>query len=108
LARLVVERPLPEGAMVNVNVPNLPAAELKGVAFTRQSSRRYLSRLERRVDPRGRPYYWLTGEPSPTGGEEGTDEWALASGFISVTPIHLNLTDERLLLDLSTWGLGVT
>ena len=107
LARLVIERPLPEDALINVNVPNLPADQLKGIAFTRQSSRRYLSRLERRTDPRGHPYYWLTGEPSPLDGEEGTDEWALASGFISVTPIHLNLTDDRLLHELSTWGLTV-
>lgn len=107
LAKLIVERRLPEDALVNVNVPNLPAEQMRGVAFTRQSTRRYLSRLEKRTDPRGRSYYWLTGEPAPRGDEEGTDGWALANGFISVTPIHLNLTDDRLLRELGTWGLSV-
>ncbi len=108
LARLVVERRLPDDAVLNVNVPNLPADALKGVALTRQSTRRYKSRLEARTDPRGHSYYWLTGEPEPSGDVEGTDGWAVATGLISVTPIHLNMTDDRLLRELGTWSLSVT
>jgi len=108
LSRLVLERALPADALINVNVPNLPPERLSGVAVTRQGSRRYLSQLERRTDPRGRPYYWLAGEPGPLGDEEGTDSWAVSAGYISVTPIHLNMTSERLLRDLAAWGLTVS
>ncbi len=107
LARLIVERGLTGDAIFNVNVPNLPADALKGVAITRQSWRRYLSRLEKRTDPRGHSYYWLAGEREPMHDEEGTDGWAVAAGFISVTPIHLNMTDDRLLRDLAAWNLSV-
>ncbi|MDR7556214.1 MAG: 5'/3'-nucleotidase SurE [Armatimonadota bacterium] len=105
LARAVATHRLPADAVINVNVPNLPRERIRGVALTRQSTRRYLARLERRTDPRGRHYYWLTGEREPVGDREGTDGWAVARGYISVTPIHLNMTDERLLHDLATWGL---
>ncbi|MDR7522560.1 MAG: 5'/3'-nucleotidase SurE [Armatimonadota bacterium] len=107
LARLLVDRSLPGDALVNVNVPNLPPDQIKGVAVTRQSGRRYLAALEKRTDPRGQAYYWLTGQRDLSGEEEGTDAWALAAGYISVTPIHLNMTDERLLREMSTWGLAV-
>jgi 5'-nucleotidase len=98
---------LPDDTLLNVNVPNLPADEMKGVAVTRQSARRYLSALERRTDPRGMTYYWLTGQRGSTPDEAGTDAWALAAGFISVTPVQLNMTDERLLRALESWGLDV-
>ncbi|MGH2403857.1 MAG: 5'/3'-nucleotidase SurE, partial [bacterium] len=107
LARDIVERRPSGAAIFNVNVPNLPAEGLRGVAITRQSWRRYLSRLEKRTDPRGHSYYWLTGEREPTHDDEGTDGWAVAAGFISVTPIHLNMTDERLLRELEAWNLSV-
>lgn len=108
LARLMAERSFPDDALVNVNLPNLPAEHIKGVALTRQGSQRYLSSLERRTDPRGQAYYWLTGRRDPAGEEDGTDGWALAAGYISVTPIHLNMTDDRLLKELADWNLTVT
>ena len=107
LAGLAVERGLPADTLVNVNVPNLPAEQLKGVALTRQGMIRYLSRLEKRTDPRGQAYYWLTGEREPASDEEGTDGWAVAAGFISVTPIHLDMTDDRLIREMTGWGLTV-
>jgi len=107
LARQMHARQLPADTMINVNVPNVPGEQLKGVVVTRQSSRRYLSRVERRTDPRGESYYWLTGEPEPASDETGTDGWAVTGGYISVTPIHLNMTDDRLLRELSAWELSV-
>jgi 5'-nucleotidase len=106
LARRVAAHRLPPDALINVNVPNLPRERIRGVALTRQSMRRYLARLERRTDPRGRHYYWLTGEREPVDDQEGTDGWAVTRGYISVTPIHLNMTDERLVRELATWGLA--
>jgi len=108
LARRCVDGPLPDDTLLNVNVPNLPVDQLKGVALTRQGARRYLSSLERRTDPRGQTYYWLTGQRQLGPDEEGTDAWALAAGYVSVTPVHLNMTDERLLRELETWHLAVT
>ena len=107
LAQAILREGLPEDTLLNVNVPNLPRAEIRGVAITRQGTKRYISRLEKRSDPRGRTYYWLTGEPAPQQDEEGTDSWALAQGQISVTPIGLDLTSERLRETLSRWVLRV-
>lgn len=105
LAQAIQSHGLPEDTLLNVNVPNLPRDQIKGVAITRQGTKRYVSRLEKRADPRGRTYYWLTGEPAPQQDEAGTDSWALAQGQISVTPIGLDLTSARLRAVLEQWAL---
>ena len=105
LARTMLERGLPDDTLLNVNVPNLPKEEIEGIVITRQGTKRYVSRLEKRTDPRGRTYYWLTGEPAPLPDEEGTDSWALARGRISITPIGLDLTDARLREAMGAWEL---
>jgi 5'-nucleotidase len=103
VARMVLENGLPKGNLLNVNVPCLPANEIKGVKITRQGLRVYRDALVRREDPRGIPYYWIGGEP-PTGiPEEGSDFWAVSKGFISVTPIQLDLTAKTMLDQLSSW-----
>jgi len=107
LVRQVVERGLPEDTLLNVNVPNLPKDQIKGVKITRQGEKRYISTLDKRTDPRGRPYYWLTGAPAPQQDAEGTDSWALALGYISVTPIRLNMTDPDALDALAGWSLRI-
>ena len=102
-----LERGLPKGILLNVNVPHLPADAIKGVRVTRMGLRIYRDELLKRVDPRGKPYYWIGG-PEPTGiEEEGTDIWAVANGYISVTPIHLDLTAHDLLETLADWKLGM-
>jgi 5'-nucleotidase len=105
LARAILDRGLPDDTLLNVNVPNLPKEQIAGIAITRQGTKRYVSRLEKRSDPRGRIYYWLTGEPAPLPDEEGTDSWALAGGRISVTPISLDLTDSDLRRTVEGWEL---
>lgn len=107
LARAILTHGLPEDTLLNVNVPNLPADQIAGVEITRQSAKRYVSRLEKRVDPRGRAYYWLTGQPAPEEDERGTDSWAIAHGRISVTPIGLDLTRDVVVRALQGWGLTV-
>jgi 5'-nucleotidase len=107
VGRRVVEKVLadglPEGVVVNVNVPYLLESELKGYMITRQGLRVYRDALDVRSDPRGKPYYWIGGE-APTGvPERGTDVGALAEGFVSVTPLQLDLTAYRALTDLNTW-----
>ncbi len=107
-ARKVVEQTLrcklPKNTLLNVNVPFLTDEQIKGIAITRQGLRVYRDVLERRVDPRGRPYYWIGGE-APTGvNEEGTDIGALALGYVSVTPLQLDLTNYEAIQTLKDWN----
>jgi 5'-nucleotidase len=91
---------LPPDVLLNVNVPNLPRNQVRGIAATRQGQQRYIYRLDRRSDPRGRTYYWLGGEREPAPDEEGTDSWAVQRGMVSVTPIQMNMTAEGVLRTL--------
>jgi len=89
--------------LLNVNVPFLADDQIRGICLTRQGLRVYHSRLDARSDPRGKPYYWIGGD-APTGvPERGTDVGALAEGFVSVTPLQLDLTAYHALTDLNTW-----
>lgn len=90
---------LPQDTVLNVNVPYGPISEMKGFRLTRQGLRIYRDELVRRLDPRGKPYFWIGGD-APIGVEEpGTDYGALLAGFVSVTPIQLDLTHK----DQKTW-----
>lgn len=107
VARRVLEKVvaggLPEGVVLNINVPYLKEDELKGYMITRQGLRVYRDVLDRRADPRGRPYYWIGGE-APTGiAEEGTDVGALAEGYVSITPLQLDLTNYKAMDVLKKW-----
>jgi 5'-nucleotidase len=108
VARRVVEHVLSdglaEGVVLNVNVPYLREDQLKGYLVTRQGLRVYRDALDRRADPRGRPYYWIGGE-APTGiAEEGTDVGALAEGYVSITPLQLDLTNYKAMEALKRWN----
>ena len=103
IVRRVLEHGLAPDTLLNVNVPYLPDEELRGFQLTRQGLRVYHGRLDEGADPRGRPFYWIGGD-APTGvPEPGTDIGALAAGFVSVTPLHLDLTAYRSLSYLNTW-----
>lgn len=95
---------LPAGVLLNVNVPCIAEAHCKGILITRQGLRVYRDALDERKDPRGLPYYWIGGE-SPTGVDEaGTDFGALTAGYVSVTPLQLDLTARSSLDALNKWG----
>lgn len=107
VARRVVEQViadgLPEGVVLNVNVPYLTESELKGYMITRQGLRVYRDALDVRTDPRGKPYYWIGGE-APTGVDEpGTDFGALRAGYVSITPLQLDLTSYKAMDVLKKW-----
>jgi len=107
VARKVVEKViadgLPEKVLLNVNVPYLKENELKGYMITRQGLRLYRDELDARVDPRGKSYYWIGGEV-PTGVDEpGTDFGALFAGYVSITPLHLDLTHYKAMDVLKKW-----
>lgn len=106
LADRLLREGLPRHTLLNVNAPALPADQLRGVAITRLGIRVYRDELVRRDDPRGRPYYWIGGEaPSGDVKRVGTDIWAVAHGYISVTPIRLDMTAPDLLPVLESWDL---
>lgn len=107
VARRVVEKviadDLPKDIVVNVNVPYLKENELKGFMITRQGLRVYRDELIIREDPRGKPYYWIGGE-SPTGiDESGSDFGALKAGYVSITPLQLDLTNYKSMAVLGKW-----
>lgn len=104
VAAAVLRDGLPNGTCLNINVPYLPLDAVKGITITRMGLRIYHDQLVRRLDPRGRPYYWIGGD-APTGvPDEGTDIGALSTGHVSITPIQLDLTDHALLDALRAWN----
>jgi len=100
LAKEVIVQGMPSDTLLNVNVPNLPREDLKGFLLTRQGKRRYAETMEVRVDPRGKKYYWIGGDDLGFDPEEGTDCVAVHDGLISVTPLHVDLTNYRALQEL--------
>ena len=104
LARNILEHRLSSEVLLNVNVPALPTAEIKGVEITRLGKRHYHDQLIERLDPYGQPYYWLGGPTTAAEEEAGTDLAALGEGKISVTPVHLDLTSPSLIDQLRTWS----
>jgi len=94
--------------LLNVNIPAVKPEEISGVALTRQGIRRYVDVFEKRVDPRGKTYYWLAGElleevePEATP-QHPTDVQAIRDNYITVTPLQYNLTDKAALDCLQTW-----
>lgn len=104
VAARVSKEGLPRNTLLNVNVPYLPLEQIKGVRVTRLGLRVYRDELVRRDDPQGHPYYWIGGE-APTGTpEEGTDVGALNEGYVSVTPLHMDMTAYNLMPEVSEWS----
>ena len=88
----VMEKGLPELVALNVNIPRLPADEIKGIRICHEAKAQWLDCFQKRIDPRGIPYYWLTGKFSCPEPPEGSDEWALANGYVSVVPTSCDFT----------------
>jgi 5'-nucleotidase len=87
-----------------VNIPYLPLDQIKGFRVTRLGLRVYRDRLDQRIDPRGKPYYWIGGD-APTGiPEDGTDFGALHAGYVSISPLQLDLTAYPALQKMHSWN----
>ena len=93
--------------LLNVNVPRGSRRDIKGVQITRLGRREYNDELIRRKDPFGRDYYWIGGAPPSGAGEPGTDLHAVGAGYVSVTPIQLDLTNHDLIDQIAGWSLKV-
>lgn len=100
---LVLAKGLPAKTLLNVNVPAIPANEIKGYKITQQSNVAFRDRFEKRVDPKGRVYYWMTGQIFDPDGEADMDHNAMLDGYISISPIHYRLTNHNFLNELELW-----
>ncbi len=104
IAKYVLRRGLPKGTFINLNIPSLSKEEIRGIKVTRQGKRVYGEPIVENVDPRGRKYYWIGGNELGFLDIENSDIIAVNQGYVSVTPIKLDLTDydflERLNWDL--------
>jgi 5'-nucleotidase len=98
-----LEHGLPDGILLNVNIPYLGQGEIKGYKITSQGQRVYHSRLDQRVDPRGNPYFWISGDAPSGVPRTGTDIGALQSGYVSITPLQLDLTAYPARSGLERW-----
>ena len=86
--------------MLNVNVPNISKKDLKGFVITRQGNQIFKDTFEKRIDPRGHDYFWIKGEMDKNDSSIDYDGKAVSSGYVSITPIHYNITNELFLDDL--------
>lgn len=96
---------LPNGVVLNVNIPKLSKKEIKGIKVCRQANAHWEEEFDKRINPLGREYYWLTGEFVNEDNGEDTDEWALKNGYVSVVPVQFDLTAHHAIKDINSWGL---
>ncbi len=103
ICKTILSDPLPEGVCLNVNMPAIAEPEIKGIRVARQARGCWQEEFEKRKDPMGKTYYWLTGrflnhEPEST----DTDEWAMKNGYVSVVPVSTDMTAYGFLGELKT------
>jgi len=98
----VLEKGLPDGVILNVNIPK---TEIKGVKVCRQAKAVWEERFDKRTNPQGKEYYWLTGDFVNLDKGEDTDEWALKHNYISIVPVQFDLTAHHAIQQLNTWDL---
>jgi 5'-nucleotidase len=105
LVEAIAKRGLGGKAVLNVNLPHRPWETVQGVRFTRLGTRVYSDTLIEKTDPRGRAYYWIGGQDPVWASHEGTDFHAVEHGHVSVTPLSLDLTDYRAVVEMEQWDL---
>ncbi len=103
IVKQTLENGLPKGVVLNVNIPKLAEKDIKGIKVCRQANAHWEEKFDKRTNPLGRDYYWLTGEFINEDKGEDTDEWALHNGFVSVVPVQFDLTAHHAIKDLNSW-----
>ena len=98
-------RGIPKDVVLNVNFPKLQEEEIKGIKICRQAKANWVEKFDKRTNPMGREYYWLTGSFVNQDRGEDTDEWALKEGYISIVPTQFDLTAHHSIQQLNTWNL---
>ncbi|RMH68685.1 MAG: 5'/3'-nucleotidase SurE [Gemmatimonadetes bacterium] len=107
LVKQVLEHGLPQDVLLNVNIPAVDAGEIRGVRITRLGKRTYQNPVVKKEDPRGRNYYWLAGTPVNTDLGTDTDTYAIENDYISITPIHLDLTHYETISHIREWEVNL-
>jgi 5'-nucleotidase len=107
IARQIVEqhlvKPIPTNRLLNINVPDLPFEQLKGTAVTRLGARHHAEEMIKQQDPRGHDIYWLGPPGKEQDAGEGTDFYAVDQGYVSVTPLQVDLTAHESLRSMDNW-----
>ena len=101
----VLKNKLPKGVVLNVNIPKLKEHEIKGIKVCRQADAKWEEKFDKREDPRGRTYYWMSGEFKNLDKGDDTDERALEEGYVSVVPVRYDLTAHHFLGAFRNWEL---
>ena len=102
IAQQVLNNGLPTSTLLNVNFPN--TKDLQGVKICRQAGARWIEEFDHRMDPRGREYFWLTGQFKLEDRGEDTDSYALSNGFVSIVPTQFDMTDHRFIPEINSWS----
>jgi len=105
IVKSVLEHKIPDGTILNINIPAIPENDIKGVQVTRHGKAVYEEDFDQRLDPRGRTYYWMKGVKAECTEANDRDNEALKNGYVSVTPIQFNLTDESATTMLHSWDI---
>ncbi|MEM7187472.1 MAG: 5'/3'-nucleotidase SurE [Bacteroidota bacterium] len=105
IAQKALEQGMPKGVVLNVNFPKLSEEEIKGVRVCRQANAHWEENFDKRTNPLGRDYYWLSGEFVNNDKGQDTDEWALQNGYISIVPVQFDLTAHHAMDDINSWDL---
>lgn len=105
IALNVLKKGLPDGVILNVNFPKLKKKDIKGIKICRQAKATWVEEFDKRTNPMGKEYYWLSGEFVNQDKGEDTDEWALHNGYISVVPVQFDLTAHHAISQLNNWNL---
>ncbi|MEN8192894.1 MAG: 5'/3'-nucleotidase SurE [Bacteroidota bacterium] len=106
IAKLVCKNKLKTGTLLNINVPDLPENEIKGVMLTKQGQSKWDDYYEERTDPYGGSYYWLTGNLLIQDEDFDKDQIALKNNYASITPIHFDLTDYEMFDEMKSWDIN--
>jgi 5'-nucleotidase len=101
----VLDHGLPDGVVLNVNFPKITKIPYKGIKTVRQARANWNEKFDKRTNPMGKEYYWLTGEFENLDGGEDTDEFVLAENYVSVVPVQFDLTAHHFLQTLKSWDL---
>ncbi len=102
---MVLENGLPDGVVLNVNFPKMDGKPFRGIKFCRQARANWIEEFDKRTNPQGKEYYWLTGKFVKMDHGEDTDLWALENGFVSIVPVHFDLTAHHVMQTLNSWKL---
>lgn len=106
IARLVLEKGLAKHTCLNVNIPFVPASEIKGMRICRQAIGHWVEEYDERKDPGNKDYYWLTGRYVNMDDSEETDIWAMQHNYIAIVPVTTDYTAHHTIPSLKTWDLS--